>query len=375
MNRTKQLHAQGQSIWLDYIRRNFVVEGELRKLIEEDDLTGITSNPTIFDEAIARGDEYENAIQRAAERNLSADETYTEIAIADVQMAADEFREVFERTKGADGYVSLEVSPHLAYDTEGTVKQARELWERVARPNVFIKIPGTAEGIPAIRRAIAEGININITLLFGLNRYREVTEAFLAGLEDRVSAGQSIERVASVASFFLSRIDLLVDPRLEEIARQNRGLAAKAQRLRGKTAIACAKEAYQIYKKVFASERFRRLAVRGVRTQRVLWASTSTKNPQERDVRYVEPLIGPDTINTMPRKTLDAFRDHGDPTPRLEENLDEACTVLRELGEVGVDLDAVSDQLEKQGVEKFNQPFDHLHEELQRKLSHLTVGR
>jgi len=369
MNRLKQLTAHGQSLWLDYIKRSFVAGGELRKLIEEDGLTGITSNPTIFDEAITQGDEYENAIRSAAQRNKSAEEAYQEIVIADVQAAADELRGVFERTQGRDGYVSLEVSPHLAYDTEGSIAQARKFWERVARPNLFIKIPGTREGLPAIRRSIAAGININVTLLFGLPRYRAVAEAYMAGLEDRLAAGQPVDRVASVASFFLSRIDLLVDPKLEEIAERGGELAARARRLRGQAAIASAKQAYQIYKELFGGERFRRLAAAGARPQPVLWGSTSTKNPEERDVRYVEALIGPDTINTMPRKTLDAFRDHGDPTPRLEEDLDGARTVLRELGEIGIDLDTVSQQLEKEGVEKFSQPFDHSHAELERRLA------
>lgn len=367
MNRLRQLTAHGQSLWLDYIKRSFVVDGELRKLITEDGLTGITSNPTIFDEAISRGDEYGSAIRSAAQRNRSAEEAYKEIVIADVQAAADELRGVFERTQGRDGYVSLEVSPHLAYDTEGSIVQAREFWERVARPNLFIKIPGTREGLPAIRRSIAAGININVTLLFGLPRYRAVAEAYMAGLEDRLAAGQAVDRVASVASFFLSRIDLLVDPKLEEIAKRGGEFAARARRLRGQAAIASAKEAYQIYKELFGGERWLRLAA--ARPQPVLWGSTSTKNPEERDVRYVEALIGPGTINTMPRKTLDAFRDHGDPTPRLEEDLDGARAVLRELGEIGIDLDDVSQKLEKEGVQKFSKPFDHSHAELEARLA------
>lgn len=369
MHRLKQLTASGQSLWLDYIKRSFVAGGELRKLIAEDGLTGVTSNPTIFDDAISRGDEYESAIQHAAQRNKSAEEAYKAIVIADVQSAADELRSVFERTQGRDGYVSLEVSPRLAYDTEGSIAQAREFWERVARPNLFVKIPGTREGLPAIRRSIAAGININVTLLFGLPRYRAVAETYMAGLEDRLAAGQSVAHVASVASFFLSRIDLAVDPKLEDIAERGGELAARARRLRGQAAIASAKQAYQIYKELFGGERFRRLAAAGARPQPVLWGSTSSKNPEERDVRYVEALIGPDTINTMPRKTLDAFRDHGDPTPRLEEDLDGARTVLRELGEIGIDLDAVSQQLEKEGVQKFSTPFEHSLIELERRLA------
>lgn len=369
MNRLKQLTTHGQSLWLDYIRRTFVTTGELRKLIDDDGLTGVTSNPAIFAEAISQGDEYEAEIRRGAERHESPEDVYARIAIADVQRAADELRDVFVATDARDGYVSLEVSPHLAYDTEGSIAQARELWQRLNRPNVFIKIPGTAEGLPAIRRLLAEGININVTLLFGLPRYRAVVETFLAGLEDRLAAGQPVDRIACVASFFLSRIDLAVDPLLERLAQTDREKAPVAERLRGKAAIASAKEAYQIFKQLHGAERFRRLEASGARPQRVLWASTSTKNPAERDVRYVEALIGPGTINTMPRNTLEAFRDHGDPTPRLEEDLGAARAVLRELGEAGISLEAISRQLEEEGVQKFLRPFDRLHDELRRKLS------
>ena len=368
MNRLQQLTTHGQSIWLDYIRRSFVVSGELGRLIQEDALTGVTSNPAIFDEAITQGDEYDPAIRRAAGLHDSPEEIYTKIVIADVQLAANELRPVFERTGGHDGYVSLEVSPHVAHDTEGSIAEARELWQRVDLPNVFIKIPGTEAGLPAIRRCIAEGINVNVTLLFGLPRYRAVVESYFSGLEDRLAAGKPIDRVASVASFFLSRIDLVVDPMLEELARENREHSKRAERLRGRAAIASAKQAYQMFKELHDGKSFQQLTAAGARPQRVLWASTSTKNPQERDVRYVEALIGPETINTMPRKTLEAFRDHGDPTPRLEENLEQARAVLRELGELGISLDAVSRRLEHEAVKKFTQPFDHLHEALRHKL-------
>jgi transaldolase len=369
MNRLQQLTAHGQSIWLDYISRGFVTGGELRRMIAEDGVTGMTSNPTLFDEAIGQGDEYESAIDAAARRTVSAEEAYNEIVVADVQAAADELRGVFERTQGRDGYVSLEVSPHLAYDTERSVAQAREFWQRLARPNVFVKIPGTREGVPAIRRSIAAGININVTLLFGLPRYRAVAEAYMAALEDRISAGEPVDRVRSVASFFLSRIDVLVDPKLDEIADRSGELSARARALRGRTAIASAKLAYQVYKELFDGERFRRLAHAGARPQLLLWGSTSTKNPQQRDVRYVEALIGPDTINTMPLKTLRAFRDHGDATPRLEEDIDGARAVLRELAAIGIDLDAVSDELEKEGVRKFIEPFDRSRAEIGRRLA------
>jgi transaldolase len=287
---------------------------------------------------------------------------------------ADELRPVFDRTQGGDGYVSFEVSPHLAHETDASIRQARDFWSRIDRPNLFIKIPATTEGLPAIRALIAEGINVNITLLFSLPRYRAVAEAFLAGLEDRLAAGGAIDRIASVASFFLSRIDLVVDPKLDEIGRGHAERAARARALHGKAAIACAKQAYQIYQEICADGRFRRLAAAGARPQRVLWASTSTKRPEERDVRYVEALIGAETINTLPLETLEAFRDHGDPTPRLEERLDDVRATLRELGEIGINLEAIGRQLEEEGVRKFIEPFDLLRAELRRKIGFAATG-
>jgi transaldolase len=281
---------------------------------------------------------------------------------------------VFERTQGRDGYVSFEVSPHLAHETEASLRQARDFWSRIDRPNLFIKIPATAAGLPAIRALIADGINVNITLLFSLTRYRAVADAFNSGLEDRIAAGSPVDRVASVASFFLSRIDLVVDPKLDEIRRRGGESETGAQGLHGKAAIACAKQAYQIYKELVASDRFRRLSAAGARPQRVLWASTSTKRPEERDVRYVEALIGPDTINTMPLKTIEAFRDHGDATPRLEQDLGDVRATLRKLGEIGISLEAVGRQLEEEGVRKFIEPFDHLHTELRRKVVTADAG-
>lgn len=367
-NHLKSITTHGQSIWLDYIKRSFLKGGELRTLIEEDGLSGVTSNPAIFEEAITQGHDYDDDLRRARERQESAATTYANLVITDVKLAADDLREVFERTLGHDGYVSLEVSPHLAYDTEGSIQQARELWQRVSRPNVMIKIPGTEEGLSAIRPLIADGININVTLLFGLARYRAVTEAFLDGLEDRVAAGRPIDEVTSVASFFLSRIDVAVDRQLDELSRRDPELAARADRLRGQAAIASAKQAYQMFKDIFGGERFRRLSAVGARPQRLLWASTSTKNPEERDVRYVEELIGPETITTLPRVTLDAFRDHGEASPQLEVGIDRARVVFRELGEIGISLEAVSRELETEGVGKFVEPFDHLHAELERRL-------
>lgn len=369
MNRLQELTRQGQSVWLDFTRRGFVADGKLQRLIEEDGVTGVTSNPAIFDEAFGHGNDYDDAIRRAAARRLLPGQTYEEIVVEDIQAVADALRPIYDRTSGADGYASLEVSPHLAYETEASVSQGREFWKRVQRPNLMVKVPATLEGLSAIRQLVADGINVNVTLLFSLPRYRAVVEAYLTGLELRRKAGQPIDRVASVASFFLSRIDVVVDRKLEELEREGGDVAAQARRLRGQAAIASARQAYRIFREVFAGERFRALADRGARPQRLLWASTSTKRPEERDVRYVEALIGPETINTMPMKTLEAFRDHGDPTPRLAESLEESRAVLRGLGELGVSLEAASRHLEEEGVRKFIEPFDHAHDELERKLA------
>lgn len=362
MNRNPLLRLQefGQSIWLDYIRRDMLTSGELRRLIADDGLRGVTSNPAIFEKAIAGTSDYLNEIQVLAREGKNSDEIYESLAVDDVRAAADDFRSVFVSTNGRDGFVSLEVSPRLARDTQGTIEEARRLWGAVDRPNVLIKVPATTEGLPAIRRLISEGINVNVTLLFDLDRYREVAEAYISGLEQRVSSGSPIDGLASVASFFLSRIDLLADPILEKTMKQAGKEAEIAASLLGETAIASAKIAYQIYKEVFSSARFRELAEKGARTQRVLWASTSTKNPAYSDVIYVEALIGPDTVNTLPVETLDAYRDHGNPALRLEDDLEKARDVLRLLPNVGVDLKALTTQLEEEGIEKFDQPFGRL---------------
>lgn len=374
MNRLKEITLHGQSIWLDYTDRAFVASGELRRLIEEDGVTGVTSNPAIFAEALGQRGEYDDAVHRARGQGLTADQAYQEIVVEDIQRVADELIDVFHRTRWNDGFVSLEVSPHLAHDTEGTVAEAHELWDRVKRRNLFIKVPATDEGLPAIRRLIADGINVNITLLFGLPRYRAVAEAYLAGLEDRVGRNQPIDRIFSVASFFLSRIDLRVDRQLEEMARRDPSRAGRLARLRGQAAIACAKEAYQIYLEIVGSERFRQLRPAEPNRQRLLWASTSTKHPDERDTRYVEALIGPETINTMPRQTLDAFRDHGDATARLDLNLAASRATLRELGELGVDLQLASRELEDEGIRKFVEPFDRIRTALEQKLANASAA-
>jgi transaldolase len=361
-----QLPRLGQSVWLDYIRRDLMAHGELRRLIQDDGLRGMTSNPAIFEKAILGSREYDGEVTALARAGKDATQIYEAISQRDVQTAADQFRQVYYQTGGKDGYVSLEVDPHLAHDTQGTIREARRLWAALGRPNVFIKVPATSEGLPAIERLICEGININVTLLFGLPRYREVAEAYLAGIEARLEEGHSIDHVASVASFFVSRIDTLVDSMLEEIITQDPQRAELAKSLHGRVATSSAKAAYQIYRETFAGDRFGRLADRGGRTQRLLWASTSTKNPLYSDVKYVDELVGADTVTTLPVETLVAYRDHGDPRTGLDQGLEQAQGVLRRLREVGIRIDEVTAALEDEGVDKFTSPFDKLMETLEK---------
>jgi len=362
-----KIRELGQSIWLDDIRRGMIVAGELRRLIEEDGLRGVTSNPNIFNKVIAGSHDYDSAIQALALEDKGIEDIYQALTVADVQMAADAFRDLYDRSGGNHGFVSLEVNPHLAYDTQKTMEEARRLWRALNRPNVFIKVPATREGLPAIRQLTGEAINVNVTLLFGLPRYRKVAEAYIAGLEDRAAKNLPLDRIRSVASFFLSRIDVLVDPKLEQMIDQDGPRAKIAEQLHGQAAIASAKQAYQIYREIFHHNGFKALNDRGALSQRVLWASTGTKNPDYPDVKYVEALIGPETINTLPRETLDAYRDHGDPEERLQEGLDESRQILLQLEEAGIDLDQVSAQLEAEGVDKFNKPYDSLLETLEEK--------
>ena len=364
INPLKRLEALGQSIWLDYIRRDLITSGDLRRLIEEDGLQGMTSNPAIFEKAIVASHEYDTDIQRMAVQGKSTQEIYEALSQHDVQSAADEFRPLYDRTDGRDGYVSLEVSPRLAHDTKGTIEEARRFWAALNRPNVFIKVPATIEGLPTIRQLISEGININVTLLFGLDRYQKVAEAYLAGLEDRVAQGKSVKQVASVASFFLSRIDAIVDPLLEQLAAQGGKDQDTANKVHGQVAIASAKMAYQSYQEILRGERFKKLVVQGARGQRLLWASTGTKNPNYSDLKYVEALIGPDTVNTVPVETLNAYRDHGNPEARLEQEILFAAWVLEQLPDLGLRILQMTQRLEDEGVEKFNLPFDKLLESL-----------
>ncbi|MFA4903723.1 MAG: transaldolase [Desulfobaccales bacterium] len=362
-----KLGTFGQSIWLDYIRRQMIDSGELKKFVDEDGLKGVTSNPAIFEKAIAGSEDYNADIRKMAQAGKSIQEIYQTVTVADVGQGADVFRSVYDRVDGKDGFVSLEVNPHLAHDTQGTIAEARRLWQALNRPNVLIKVPATKEGLPAIQELISEGINVNVTLLFGLPRYQEVAEAYISGMEARVAQGQPTNRLASVASFFLSRIDVLLDPQLEKIAAAGGAKATGAKDLVGQIAIASAKIAYTLYQEIFGSERFKKLAAQGARPQRLLWASTSTKNPAYPDLKYVEPLIGEETVNTLPLETLEAYRDHGNPASRLTEEVPRSASFLQRLPELGLDLNQATQQLEDEGVDKFNKPFDSLMKTLEAK--------
>jgi len=354
-NRLKGLGELGQSVWYDYIRRDLIEGGGLAKLIAEDGLSGMTSNPTIFEKAIAGSDLYDADVRSAA--GTAAAEVYDALAIRDVRGAADVFRPVFDARKGDDGFVSIEVGPHLARDTQGTIAEARRLWKACAKPNVMIKIPGTAEGVPAIRQCLAEGININVTLLFSVVRYRAVMDAYLGALEERVKAGQPIDALRSVASFFVSRVDTNVDKKLDALTA---GGDARAKTLRGKLAIANARIAYEAFEEVFAAPRWKALAGKGGRVQRPLWASTSTKDPSLPDLYYVEALVAPDSVDTMPPETFEAYRDHGDPKVRVRDDRDVAHADVRALRDLGISIDDVAVELEKEGVQKFSDSFDGL---------------
>ena len=346
MNPLLELNKFGQSVWLDFIRRDFVTGGGLQKLISEDGLAGLTSNPAIFEKAMGGGNEYSAAIRALKAKGIDATGLYEALAVEDIRAAADLFKPVFEATKGEDGYVSLEVSPYKAHDTAATVAEAHRLWKEVARPNLMIKVPGTPEGLPAIEMLIAEDMNVNVTLLFSRAVYEQVAERYLAGLERRAAQGMDLGRIASVASFFVSRIDSAVDPLVPEA-------------LRGKTAIANAVLAYESYKRLFSGTRWEALAAKGARPQRLLWASTSTKNPAYRDVMYVEELIGRNTVNTLPPATVDAFRDHGKPRASLEEDVDAARATLDAVGK-HTSLDDITAKLTQDGVKLFADAFDKL---------------
>lgn len=354
------LESFGQSIWMDYISRGTITSGQLQQWIERDGISGVTSNPSIFQKAITESDDYDESIRDLIPQGMTSEEIFRSLTVEDIQRVADLLRPTYDQTDGRDGFVSLEVSPTLAHDTTGTIAEARELWTLVDRPNAMIKVPATSAGLPAIRRLIGEGININITLLFGLRRYLSVADAYLGGLEMLADKGKTLKETASVASFFLSRIDTLIDPLLEEKMMGDNPRAGIAKRLHGQIAIVSAQVAYEMYKEMFGSKRFMKLADKGARPQKLLWASTSTKNPAYTDTKYVEALIGPDTINTVPVETLNAYRDHGHPKQTLDQEVYKAYHLINRLPLVDIDLDAITQQLEHEGIEKFIKAFDQL---------------
>ncbi len=368
LNPLQKLAALGQSVWLDDIHRGMLNSGEFKTYVDDYAVTGVTSNPAILKAAILDHSDYDAEIATLARDGADARRAYETLVIEDLRRAADILRPVYERSDGLDGYVSLEVSPHLAHDAAKTVDAARRLWGMLDRPNTMIKVPGTVEGVPAVRALIADGINVNVTLLFGLSRYRDAARAYVDGLHDRLQAGKPVQRVASVASFFMSRIDSLIDGRLNEVSETDTGKQAQARALRGELAVASGKLAYQHFKRLFSSDEWKPPLAAGARPQRLLWASTSTKDPAYVDTKYVESLIGPQTVNTLPLKTLKAYRDHGDPAARIELDADQAILTLTRLAELGIDLGDCTRLLEDEGVQKFVEPFDLLLKTLEERL-------
>lgn len=362
MNPLVQLREMGQSPWYDYIRRGLITSGDLQALIEKDGLMGMTSNPSIFEKAIAGSADYDEAIAQVASQVTSVKQIYEGVAIQDIQDAADLMRPVYDTSDGRDGYVSLEVSPDLAFDTQGSIDEAVRLWQTVGRDNVMIKVPGTPEGLPAIEELLSQGININVTLLFSVLMYEQVAWSYIRGLKRLAAHGGNVHRVASVASFFVSRIDSLIDKKLDEkISKESRpAQRAMMEGLLGKVAIANAKLAYHIFQEVFASAEFQPLKAEGARVQRVLWASTGTKNPKYPDTYYVDNLIGPDTVNTMPEATFTAFRNHGTVKNTIQEGLAEAKVTMQQLAEAGISMEEVTDTLLKDGAQLFLDAFDQL---------------
>ena len=360
MNTVQHLFQAGQSIWYDNIQRGLLHSGELAGMIARGEIRGVTSNPTIFMNAITKSTVYAAELARLAKTGLNASDIFWQLAVEDIQATADLFAPLYHSSNGGDGYVSLEVNPTLANDTDATLAEAQRLWARVNRPNLMIKIPATRAGLPAITAAIAAGLNVNVTLIFSRQRYGEVMEAYIAGLEQRAAAGLPLDRIASVASFFVSRVDSKVDAQLAKIAAEGGRRGASAARLQGKAAVANAKLAYADFKRVFGRKRFQKLATQGARVQRPLWASTGTKNPRYSDVLYVDELIGPDTVNTVPPQTLAAFLDHGQVRPTLEAGIDQARRTLRQIEALGISMDDVTEQLEIEGVKSFADAFSEL---------------
>ena len=374
-NRLEELHDVGQSIWLDSIDRRMLHDGELDRRIREDALTGMTSNPTIFQKALSSSNAYDDQITEAEDQGLGSWELFELLETTDVRDACDRFAGVYSSSRGADGYVSIEISPGVSHDADAAVEEARRLWKTVDRPNVMVKVPGSIEGAIAVRRLIAEGVNVNITLLFALQAHERVIDAYMAGLEDRVKAGQPIDGLASVASFFVSRVDTEIDKRLDGLI----GKAAPAEKerlkmLKGRAAIANAKLAYRLFRQKFAGPRWEALARQGARVQRPLWASTSTKNPEYRDVMYVEELLGPDTVDTMPPATIEAFRDHGVVDRTVDKKLRAAEGLLREVESVGISIKEVTEKLLVDGIASFQKSFDELIAGLEAKVGSLAPG-
>lgn len=375
-NKLEELHGVGQSIWLDSIDRRILQNGELDKRIRDDALTGMTSNPTIFQKALASGDAYDAQLSEAEEKNLTSWELFELLETTDVRDACDHFAGVFSSSRGSDGYVSIEVSPGVSNSADATVEEAQRLWKTVNRPNVMVKVPGTKEGAVAVRRLIAAGVNVNITLLFAIEAHERVIEAYLAGLEDRVAAGKPIDGIASVASFFVSRVDTEVDKRLDEkIASASQPEKERLALLKGRAAIANAKLAYRLFRQKFSGPRWEKLAKQGARLQRPLWASTSTKNPAYRDVMYVEELIGPDTVDTMPPATIDAFRDHGVVDRTVDRKVAAAEAVLKEIETAGISIRDVTEKLLVDGIASFQKSFDELIAGLESKMGSLAGGK
>jgi len=357
MNKSQELLAAGQSVWYDNVQRKLLKNGEMSRMVTEGEIYGVTSNPTIFMNAIAKSQDYDESLIPLAKAGYTMEEIYTQLVVEDIQATADLLLPVFQNTSGGDGYVSLEVNPYLADNTDETITEAQRLWKMVNRPNLMIKIPATKAGIPAVAETIAAGLNVNVTLIFSLERYADVMDGYLRGLEKRSEAGLPLDSIASVASFFVSRMDTNIDGRLQTMIDEGGSQGSKAQSLVGGAAIANARLAYAEYKKIFTSERYRVLQSKGARVQRPLWASTSTKNPTYRDVIYVEELIGPDTVNTMPPQTLTAFLDHGQVRLSIEEHLQDAAEHIKELEGLGISITQVTSQLEEEGVQSFSDAF------------------
>jgi transaldolase len=355
-----KLAEYGQSVWYDDISRSLVRGDGLQRLIDERAVVGVTTNPSIFEKVIGQSDEYDDDLRRLAEQGASPEDIFMDMALDDVSRALDILKPAYESSEHTDGRVSMEVLASLAHDTEGTEAMVRDIWRRVNKPNLMVKIPATDAGIPAIEEMLYEGHSINITLIFGLDYYRRVAEAYVNAVERRLAEGKPVEEIGSVASFFVSRVDSKVDKQLDDLVADGKLLAEDAKRLKGKAAVANAKLAYEVYKEIFKSDRFKELEAKGAKVQRCLWASTSTKNPDYPDILYIEELVGPETVNTIPLATLEAYADHGNPSNRIEEGLEEARALMSQLEEVGIDMQQVTDELIVEGVDSFSAAFDKL---------------